>query len=96
MVLGGQRHAPAALYSMERIPDTHWIGYWVGPRAGLDAKAGRKSFSPPAGDRTPVVQSVVSHYTELPRLQTYPCLDQDSGHVCYKFNIIIIYMDLAF
>jgi hypothetical protein len=26
----------------ERIPGTHWIGSWVGPRAGLDAGARRK------------------------------------------------------
>jgi hypothetical protein len=33
--LGGQRHAPAALYPQER-PGTHCTGGWVGPRAGLD------------------------------------------------------------
>ena len=33
--VGGQRHAPAALYPRER-PGTHCIGGWVGPRAGLD------------------------------------------------------------
>jgi hypothetical protein len=27
----GQLHAPAALH-----PGTHWIGGWLGPRAGLD------------------------------------------------------------
>jgi hypothetical protein len=26
----------------ERTPGTHWIGGWVGPRAGLDAGARRK------------------------------------------------------
>jgi hypothetical protein len=26
----------------ERTPGTHWIGGWVGPRAGLDAEARRK------------------------------------------------------
>jgi hypothetical protein len=31
----------------ERAPDTHWIGGWVGPRAGLDA---------PAGIRTPIIR----------------------------------------
>jgi len=34
MWVDGQRHAPAAL-PPER-PDTHCIGGWVGPRAGLD------------------------------------------------------------
>jgi hypothetical protein len=46
----------------ERTPGIHWTGGWVGPRAGLDAEAGRKS-SASVGGRTPVVQSVVRHYT---------------------------------
>jgi hypothetical protein len=57
----GQRNAPAALYPRERTPGNHWLGGCVGPRAGLDKKArGKilKSFDS-AGDRTPVVQSVV-------------------------------------
>jgi hypothetical protein len=29
----------------ETAPDTHWIGGWVGPKAGLDAKEKRKSFT---------------------------------------------------
>ena len=35
MGVGGQRHAPAGLPPQER-PGTHWIGGWVGLRAGLD------------------------------------------------------------
>jgi hypothetical protein len=30
------------LYSWERAPCTHWIGGWVGPRAGLDAVEKRR------------------------------------------------------
>jgi hypothetical protein len=63
MAVSGQRHAPAALYPWERTQGTHWIGGWVGLRAGLDTEAKRKSFAP-VGDRTPVVQSVVRHYTD--------------------------------
>ena len=33
--VGGQRHATASLLPGER-PDTHCIGGWVDPRAGLD------------------------------------------------------------
>jgi hypothetical protein len=32
----GQLHSTAALYPWARIPDNHWIGGWVGLRAGLD------------------------------------------------------------
>jgi hypothetical protein len=35
----------------------------VGLRAGLDAEARGKTFVP-SGDRTPVVQPVVRHYTD--------------------------------
>jgi hypothetical protein len=34
--VSGQIHAPAALPPGERAPGTHWVGAWVGPRAGLD------------------------------------------------------------
>jgi hypothetical protein len=33
---------PRSLYPTEMFPDTHWIGGWVGPRAGLDAVVERK------------------------------------------------------
>jgi hypothetical protein len=42
MGVSAQRHAPAALYPRGKDPRTHWIGGWLGPRAGLDAGAGRK------------------------------------------------------
>jgi len=42
-------------------PGTHWIGGWVGLRAGLDTE--EKSFAS-ARDRAPVVQSIVRHYTD--------------------------------
>ena len=57
--VSGQQHAPAALYTRER-PGTHFIGGWVGRRAGLD---GRKISSPPGLDPGP--SSPVQHITVL-------------------------------
>jgi hypothetical protein len=36
MEVSGQLHAPAALPPRERAPGSHWIGGWLGTRAGLD------------------------------------------------------------
>ena len=46
--VGGQRHAPSALYPWER-PRTPCIGGWVVPRAGLD---GCGESSPATGIRS--------------------------------------------
>jgi hypothetical protein len=46
MEVNEQLHAPAALLSGERSLGTHWIGGWVGPRAGLDTVVKRKILSP--------------------------------------------------
>jgi hypothetical protein len=37
--VSGQLHAPVAVYPRERTPCAHWVGGWVGPRAGLDTEA---------------------------------------------------------
>jgi len=47
--VSGQQHAPAALYRRER-PGAHFVGGWLGPRAGLD---GRKISSSPGFDPGP-------------------------------------------
>jgi hypothetical protein len=50
MGVSGQRHAPAASFTPgERTPSTHWIGGWVGLRAGLDPGARRKILCPCRG-----------------------------------------------
>jgi hypothetical protein len=37
-----QFHAPAAFTLGERARDTHWVGGWVDPRAGVDDMEKRK------------------------------------------------------
>jgi hypothetical protein len=46
-----------------RTHGTHCTGGWVGLRTGLDTQARGKSFVS-AGDRNPVAQFVVRHYTD--------------------------------
>jgi hypothetical protein len=60
---GGERSASRSGRALPPGKRTHWIEGWVGPRVGLDAKARRKTFAP-AGERTPVIQSVVIHCTD--------------------------------
>ena len=57
--VGNQHHAPAT-FPWER-PSTHWIGSWVGPRAGLD---GCGKSCPPPGFDPQTVQPVASRHTD--------------------------------
>jgi hypothetical protein len=43
-LVGGEWYAsrPGRFIPWERAPGTHWIGDWVGPRAGLDDVEKRK------------------------------------------------------
>jgi hypothetical protein len=43
--VSGRRHTPAALSSGNN-PGTHWLGGWVGPRAGLDLLEKKKYVVP--------------------------------------------------
>ena len=59
--MGWVVHAtPRPLYPLER-PGTHYIGGWVGPRAGLD---GCGKSRPPPGFDPRTVQPVTSRYTD--------------------------------
>jgi hypothetical protein len=60
-VMGGQGHAPVVLPPGKR-PDTHCIGGWVSPRAGLD---GYVKSCPLPGFDSRTVLSVASRYTDL-------------------------------
>jgi hypothetical protein len=75
---GGERPAsqPGSFTPGERAPGTHWIGGWVGPRAGLDDvekifdRTGTRNSDPS------VVQPVASRYIDY----VIPAAD-DSGIV---------------
>jgi hypothetical protein len=69
MGVSGQRYAPAALYR-ERIPVP--IGQEAGwaPEPVWTQRLEEKS-SASVGDRTPVIQSVVSNYTDWPTPAPY-------------------------
>jgi hypothetical protein len=57
MEMSGELYAPAVLLHENSPPGTHWMGGWVGPKAGLDAVEKIKK-SCPAGNRTLIVQVV--------------------------------------
>jgi len=51
MEVSGQLHVPASFILRGRVPDTHWIGEWVDPRAVWTRWWG-ENFSAPSGNRT--------------------------------------------
>jgi len=59
---GGEWSAsrPSRFIPREKAPpSTHWIGSWLGPRAGRDAVASRQNpIIAPAGNWNPVIQPV--------------------------------------
>jgi hypothetical protein len=63
MGVSGQRHAPAALLPPRKGPPVHIVqeAGWA-PEPVWTQRLEEKSFTP-AGDRTPVVQPLVRHYT---------------------------------
>jgi hypothetical protein len=63
MEVSSQFHVPAALPPRGKDHDTHWIGDWVGTRAGLEVATNRIT-SCPAGNRTPVVHHAGHHYID--------------------------------
>jgi hypothetical protein len=65
---GGEWSAsrPGRFTPRERATGTHWIGGWVGSRAGLDTLSNRK-IPIPRRESNPdhlIVQPIASHYTD--------------------------------
>jgi hypothetical protein len=61
---------PGHFTPRERAPGTHWIGDWLGRRAGLDAVMKIKIPSFCKGLEPPIIQPVTERYTaELTRLR---------------------------
>jgi hypothetical protein len=63
MEVSVQRHASAELHLRKRIPGAHWIGNWVGLRAGVDTDVIGKILCLCRGSNI-CLQSVVRHYTD--------------------------------
>ena len=80
--VGGQRHAPAAL-PPEKRPGTHFIGGWVGPRAGLD---GCGKSHPPTGIRSP---DRPARNESLYRL-SYPGPVQGTVHAVKRVRVCVL------
>jgi hypothetical protein len=65
MEVTGQLHALAALLLGKEPPSIHWIGGWMGLRAGLDMVSKSKIPSPywDSNPDHPIIQVIVSCYT---------------------------------
>jgi hypothetical protein len=63
--LGGSDWSASRLHRLtpeEIAPGTHWIGWLVGPKAGLDVVKKKKIC--PCWESNPAVQSLISRYTD--------------------------------
>jgi hypothetical protein len=54
MEVSGQLHDSATV-PLGKDPGTHWIGSWVGPRAGLDVTEKRKILPLPGMEPRPTI-----------------------------------------
>jgi hypothetical protein len=92
--------APASLYPQKRAPDTHWIGSWVGPRAGLDAESKRRILSPrqESNPDHPIILPVASCYTDWSILRInykklqYCTTSNEQGSVHSQQHIVISFL----
>jgi hypothetical protein len=83
--VSGQHHAPAALYPLDRAHGTHWIGGWVGLRAGLNAETTGKilclcqRLTPPP----PVVCSHTLHWLSYPQSLYVDVYQRNQSKISY-------------
>jgi hypothetical protein len=63
--VSGQLQDPAALTPGKEPPGTHWIGGWVGPRAGLDDLEKRKFLTLPGLELRPLGRQVRRHHRQV-------------------------------
>jgi hypothetical protein len=63
---------PGSLIPGGRTSGTYWIGYWVGPRAGLGSVKKKKSFGL-ALNRTPAVHSDAIPAELTDRTESFLC-----------------------
>jgi hypothetical protein len=93
MEVSGQLHATVALPPGKRVPDTHWIGGLVDPRAGLDAVLKRKIPSPCWDSNPPIIQPVVQRYRPIFMLsylrQFHLCLEQIRVSLQHQFAVAL-------
>jgi hypothetical protein len=89
MEVSGQLHAPAALPSEERAPGIHWIGGWMGSKAGLGDVEKWKFFMLPGLELHPLHRQ--AHSQSLYRLRYHGSYHL-KGFVLLFFLYIYIYI----
>jgi len=60
MEVSCQLQAPGASFPRKISPRTHWIGVWLGSRAGLDVVVKKKSHIVHAGNWNTVIHRVIN------------------------------------
>jgi hypothetical protein len=93
-LVGGELSAsrPGRFTSGERVPGSHWIGRWVGPRAGLDDVEKRKFLTLPGFEHLPsVFQPVASRYTDYAALiivaESYFCSSYSPCQLSFSYTL---------
>jgi hypothetical protein len=82
-------YTPLPLYPGERAPGTHFIGGWVGPRAGLDDMEENSWPYQDSNSHPSVVQPVASHYIDyaIPALGWYLSFSKHARWSVHEYKI---------